>query len=703
MSTSNAWFVNVQGPWNPWIGRLGSLLGDDYSNPFIMFALVLVVAGALVVAAYLIRTRRIWWLLREWLTTVDHKKIGIMYTALGLVMMFRGFFDAIMIRTHQAMAFGPQSPGILGAHHGYMPPFHFDQIYTVHGVIMILVAITPILTGFMNYIVPLQIGARDMAYPFMNALGLAFTAAAAALIMTSLFVGNFSHDAWIGLAPLTELQGSPSVGVDYWIWSIQLVSIGTTLSGINIIATILKMRAPGMTLFRMPMFTWTSLGTNIVGLTSFPLLMVAIGLLALDRYFGMHFFTADHGGNMMMYPNLFWLWGHPEVYFVVLPAFGMVSAIIPTFSEKSMFNYPSMVAATMGIAGVSWMVWLHHYFLMGSGPFVNSFFSVSSMLVGIPTGIKVFNWVFTMWRGRVRLETPMLWAVTSVLLLIGGGMTGMMVAFPAINYVTHKSVFVVAHFHNMFLVITFAIFGAFVYWWPKVFGFRLDEHLGKWFFWLFWGGSVFVFVPMYALGFLGMMRRQDYLAHPSWLPLLLLEVFGIALYIASVAAFLLMMYVSIRDRHANRVVGPDAWATSRALEWVTHTPPPFYNFAVQPVVHGRDEWAWRRDNGLDSLAVDHYEPIHMPKRSAIPGLIGLFAFVFGFAMTWRVWWLAGLALFLVFALLIARSFMSDIGYEVSPEEVEQVENAYLERQAADEPDRRTRAPGDSVQGAGQPT
>jgi cytochrome o ubiquinol oxidase subunit 1 len=667
-----------------------------------MFALLLVVGGALVIAAYLIRTRRVWWLLREWLTTVDHKKIGIMYMALGLVMMFRGFFDAIMMRSHQAMAAGASSPGILDATHGYLAPAHFDQLYSVHGTIMILVAVTPILTGLMNYIVPLQIGARDMAYPFMNALGLAFTAAAAALIITSLFLGSFSHDAWIGLPPLTELQGSPGVGVDYWIWSIQLVAVGTTLSGINLIATILKMRAPGMKLMRMPMFTWTALATNILGLTSFPLLMVALGLLTLDRYFGMHFFTVGHGGDMMMYPNLFWLWGHPEVYFVALPAWGFMSEIIPTFSRKTLFNYASMVVATIGIAGASWLVWLHHYMLMGQGPNVNSLFSITSMLVGIFTGIKVFNWLGTMWRGEVRFEASMLWATTAVLLLIGGGLTGMMVSFPPINYVTHNTVFVVAHFHNMFLLIAFAIFGAVIYWWPKMFGFKLNEALGKWFFWLFWAGSVFVFVPMYILGFLGMMRRQVYLAHPSWEPLLLAEAFGIALYIASLLAFLAMMYVSIRDRDANRV-GADAWGTSRSLEWATHSPPPFYNFAVQPVVHARDEWAWRRDHGIDTLAVDHYEPIHMPKRTAIPGLIGIAGFVFGFAMTWRVWWLAGLGLLAIIALLIARASMRDIDYEVPAEEVERIEKERFEQQSAGARERPAPAREGEAPGTQQPT
>lgn len=694
-------FVDVQGPWNPWLGRLGLLLDLRYSNPFIFFALVLVVAGALAVVAYLVYERRIGWLWREWLTTVDHKKIGIMYIVVGLVMLFRGFFEAAMIRTQQAMAAGASSPNILDAAHGYMTPFHMDQVFTAHGTLMIIVAATPILVGFMNIIVPLQIGARDMAYPFLNAVGLYLTTAAAALIMGSLFVGFFSHAAWVGLMPLAELPSSPGPGVDYWIWAIQISSIGTTLGAVNLIATVLKMRAPGMTLLRMPMFTWTAFGTNVIALTAFPLLTVALSLLALDRYIGTHFFTADAGGNLMMYTNLFWLWGHPEVYFLVLPAFGFISEIVPTFSEKTIFNYTSMVLATIGIAGVSWLVWLHHYFIMGASPGVVTFFSIASMLVGIPTGIKVFNWAFTMWRGRIRFETPMLWAAAAVLLLIGGGMTGMMVAIPAINYVTHNSVFVVAHFHNMLLVIVFAIFGAVIYWWPKMFGFKLDEYLGRWFFWLFWGGSVFVFVPMYLLGFLGMTRRLTYIPYASWEPLLLLQVFGIVLYTASVLVFVAMLYVSIRDRHANRVLGPDAWQTGRSLEWATHTPPPFYNFAVQPVIHARDEWAWRRDHGLTSLATGRYEPIHMPKNSAIPAVLGVLAVVFGFAMVWRIWWLACVSLLGIVIAVIVRGCMRNIDYTVPADEVERMEDEKLKLQGGEAAGQAAPAPGDDARGANQ--
>lgn len=674
--------VNLQGPWSPIFGRLGILLDVHYNNPAIFLAFQMVVIGAAIILFWLTCAGRWGWLWREWLTTVDHKKIGIMYVLIGLVMMFRGFIDAVMMRSQQAMAVGPDSPGYLGAAHGYLPPFHFDQVFTAHGMIMILLAVTPILVGFMNIVVPIQVGARDMAYPYLNAVGLWFTAVAAALVMVALFVGDFSHAGWVGLTPLTELPYSPGVGVDYYIWSIQLASVGSTLGAVNLIATIIKMRAPGMTWGRLPVFTWTALSSNIIALTSFPVLGVALALLTLDRYIGTHFFTASLGGNLMMYTNLFWIWGHPEVYFVVLPAFGFLSEIIPTFSEKPIFGYVTMVAASMAIGLVAWTVWLHHFFTMGASPGVNSFFSIATMIVGIPTGVKVFNWVFTMYRGRLRFDTPMLWALASLFLLITGGMTGMMLAVPAINYTVHNSVFVIAHFHNMFLLIGFAGFGAVSYWWPKVFGFKLDERLGKWFFWFFTAGTLTVFIPMYTLGFMGMTRRLDYISNSHWAPLLHLEFFGIVLYMISVVLFVAQLAISIRNREAYRVLGPDAWGTSRSVEWMTHSPPPFYNFAVTPIIHDRDEWAWRREHGLTSLKPDRYTDIHMPKNTPVPLFLGALGFLFGFAMIWRIWWLAGASLVLMILLIIIRSFARDTDYVIPAAEVERMEAELLAKSPA---------------------
>jgi cytochrome o ubiquinol oxidase subunit 1 len=661
----------LQGAWSPLFGRL-TLDAIPYSNPIIQFAFAVTVLGGLATVGPMLYFRKTGYIFREWLTTVDHKKIGVMYIIFGLVMLFRGFFDGFMIRTQQVMADGPNSPGILEAQHGYLPPSHFDQIYSSHGTLMILFAATPILTGLGNIIVPLQIGARDMAFPMMNAISLYLTMVGGMLIMASLFIGDFSQAGWVGLIPLTELDFSPSAGVDYWMWAIQISSVGTTLNAINIITTIIGMRAPGMRWDRLPIFTWTTLSTSIIGLTAFPILGVALALLGADRYLGTHFYTAGLGGNLMLYTDLFWIWGHPEVYFLVLPAFGILSEVIPTFSEKPLFGYITMVAATFAIAGISWAVWLHHFFTMGAGPWVNSFFSVATMLVGIPTGVKVFNWILTMYRGRITYTTPMLWCVAAIILLLVGGLTGMMLANPAINYTFHNSVFVVAHFHCMVLLIVYTIFAAVIYWFPKIFGFRLDEKTSMRFFQTFNIGTALTFTAMFALGFEGETRRLDYLFNPAWQPLLIVEEIGIAFYCLSVLYFAKLFFVSIRDR-AKNMVGADPWGTARTLEWLTHSPVPFYNFAVTPRVHQLDELAWRKSKGIERELPDHYEDIHMPRNTIIPLAIGVLAFAFGFGMVWRIWWMAGAGLFGIIAAVILRSFTPDHGYIITAAEVARLE------------------------------
>jgi cytochrome o ubiquinol oxidase subunit 1 len=662
--------VHLQGPWTPLFGRL-SLHAIPYNNSIIIFAFVLAAVAAVAVVAPVLYFKKIPYLWREWLTTVDHKKIGVMYIIVGLVMMFRGFFDGLMIRTQQVLADGPNSPHFLDALHGYIPPYHFDQIYSSHGTIMILFAVTPILTGLTNVIVPLQVGARDMAFPYLNAVSLWLTTIGAALVMVSLFVGDFSAAGWVGLVPLTELPFSPGVGVDYWIWAIQISSIGTTLNAVNMIATIVTMRAPGMTWLRLPIFTWTTLSTNIIGLTAFPVLGVALGLLSCDRYLGTHFFTAGHGGNLMLYTNLFWIWGHPEVYFLVLPAFGIFSEIIPTFSERPLFGYVTMVAATFAIAGISWLVWLHHFFTMGAGPAVNTFFSVATMFVGVPTGVKVFNWVFTLYRGRLRFDTPMLWSIGGLFLLLIGGLTGMMLAMPAIDYTVHNSVFVVAHFHCMVLLVAYAIFGAVTYWFPKVFGLQLDERAGKLFFWSFSIGTILVFVAMFGLGFMGETRRLDYLYDPRWLPLLIIQELGIGFYSLSVAAFAWMLFISLRHRRS--YVEADPWGTARTLEWLTHTPVPFYNFAVTPQVNARDELDWRRRGGMDRKLPDRFAPIHMPSNTMVPAILGVLSFGFGFGMVWRIWWMAGFSMLAIILVVIARSFQKTPGYMLQTRDITAME------------------------------
>ena len=665
--------VDLRGPWSPLFGRL-TLSEIPFDSP-VVFAAFFFAATLAVVVLFCLTYFKFWGVLwRDWLTSVDHKRIGIMYVIVGVVMLFRGFIDAVMMRTQQVMAAGPNSPGYIGAAHGYLPPYHYDQIYGSHGTIMLIFAATPILAGFMNYLLPLQIGARDMAFPYLNSLALWMTAVGAALVMLSLFVGDFSQAGWVGLTPLTEMSYSPDVGVDYWAWALEIGSIGTTLGAVNIIATIVKMRAPGMTWMRLPMFTWTALTTNVIGLTAFPVLGVALGLLLLDRYIGTHFFTTGFGGNFMLYTDLFWIWGHPEVYFIILPAWGMMSEIIPTFSEKPLFGYAVMVAATLSIGCISWTVWLHHFFTMGAGPVVNVFYSIATMLVSIPTGVKVFNWAFTMFRGRLSFTTPMLWAVSAIFMQLVGGLTGMMLAIPAINYMTHNTVFVIAHFHCVAMVTIFASVAGVTFWFPKVAGFKLDEASGQMVFWLFVAGTFTVFTAMFGLGFDGMPRRLAYIPYASWEPLMVVEEFGILLYCCAIAAFIYQVVVSIRRRDENRV-GRDAWGTTRSLEWMTHSPVPAYNFAVIPHVNSRDEWAWRRENGLADAVPEQYEDIEIPLNTPVPMMLGAATAVFGFAMVWRIWWLALASLIAVFAIVIGRSFGGTSGTVIPADEVRRIEQA----------------------------
>jgi cytochrome o ubiquinol oxidase subunit 1 len=662
--------VDLQGPWSPLLGRL-TLDQIPYTNPIILGTFFGAATIGLIAVAAILYFKKAGYLWREWLTTVDHKKIGVMYIIVGLVMLFRGFVDGLMMRTQQVMANGPDSPGVLGAQHGFLPPFHFDQVYSAHGTIMLIFAATPIMAGLGNIIVPLQIGARDMAYPYLNAVSLWLTVAGAALIMLSLFVGEFSNAAWVGLMPLAELPYNPGVGVDYWMWAIQLSSLGTTFNSINIIATVVKMRAPGMGWFRIPVFSWVNLSTSIIGLTAFPVLGVALALLSADRYLGTHYFTVDHGGNFMLYIDLFWIWGHPEVYFLILPPFGIFSEIVPTFSEKPLFGYLTMVAASFAIAGIGWSVWAHHFFTMGMGPDLNGYFSSATMLVGIPTGVKIFNWLFTMYRGRITFTTPMLWTVAGIFLLLFGGFTGMMLSAPAINYTVHDSVFVIAHFHCMVLVVAVGAFAAVAYWWPKVFGFKLDEHNGKLFFWTFVLGSIVVFVPMFMLGLEGETRRLDYVFNTEWRPLLIAEEIGIVLYCLSIFYFLKMIYVSLRDRVP---AADDAWGTGRTLEWMTHTPVPFYNFAITPQVNALDELAWRKANGLENVKPKEFVSIHMPSNTCVPVLIGMLSMAMGFGLIWRIWWMAGFSLLAIIVAIIARSFDKNAGYILTAEEIANFES-----------------------------
>ena len=562
-------------------GRL-SLSSLPLHEPILVGTFTVVALGGIALIAVLARYRLWGYLWREWFTSIDHKRIGIMYMILGLVMLLRGFADALMMRLQQAMAFGG-SEGYLNAH-------HYDQIFTAHGVIMIFFVAMAWVTGLMNYVVPKQIGARDVAFPFLNNFSFWMTAAGAALMMVSLFVGEFARTGWLAYPPLSGIDYSPDVGVDYYIWALQIAGVGTLLSGVNLLTTIIKMRAPGMTLMRMPVFTWTSLCANVLIVASFPVLTAVLLLLSLDRYAGTNFFTNDLGGNPMMYVNLIWIWGHPEVYILILPAFGIFSEVVSTFSGKRLFGYSSMVYATVVITILAYLVWLHHFFTMGSGASVNSFFGITTMIISIPTGAKIFNWLFTMYRGRIRFELPMMWTVAFMLIFVIGGMTGVLLAVPPADFILHNSLFLVAHFHNVIIGgVLFGFFAGINYWFPKAFGFRLEPFWGKVSFWFWVVGFFFAFMPLYVLGLMGVTRRLRYFEDPSLQIWFVIAAFGALLIAFGIAAFLVQIYVSIRKRHELRDTTGDPW-DGRTLEWSTSSPPPAYNFAFTPVVHDSDAW-----------------------------------------------------------------------------------------------------------------
>ncbi|MFP5258034.1 MAG: cytochrome o ubiquinol oxidase subunit I [Acidobacteriota bacterium] len=646
-------------------GKL-TLSAIPYHDPIVMGAVygsILAALAVLGVITYFKQWPNLW---RQWLTSVDHKKIGIMYVILALVMLLRGFSDAIMMRAQQAMA--------LGASQGFLPPEHFNQVFSAHGTIMILFMAMPFLSGLMNIVVPQQIGARDVAYPFLNAVSLWLSVAGALLVMVSLGVGEFSRAGWSGYAPLTELAYSPDVGVDYWIWALQLTGAGTLFTGINFLATILMMRAPGMTLMRMPLFTWTIFFTNVLIVLAFPVLTAALAMLSLDRYLDFHFFTNEMGGNSMMYVNLFWTWGHPEVYIVILPAFGIFSEVVSTFSSKKLFGYDSLVYATGVIMFLSFAVWVHHFFTMGTSANVNIFFGISTMLIAIPTGVKVFNWLLTMYRGRIRFTTPLLWTIGFLTTFAVGGLAGVLMSLPPADYVLHNSEFLIAHFHNMLVPGTlFGFMAGYAYWFPKAVGFRLDETWGKLSFWCWLIGFYMAFIPLYILGFMGMPRRMQHYDNPAWQPLLIIAALGTALIAAGIGCMLLQLFVSFRNRQANRDVSGDPW-DGRTLEWATASPPAVYNFAVIPTVYDRDAFWDMKERGVAHARPDRYEDITMPKNTWHGFILGILAFLLGFALIWHIWWLAGAGFLGLIGVVIARASDDDTMVVIPAAEVERIEN-----------------------------
>jgi cytochrome o ubiquinol oxidase subunit 1 len=649
------------------LGKL-SWAAVPFDQPIPMAASLMIVVGVLFVLGLV--TWKGWWpyLWREWLTSVDHKHIGVMYVLLALVLLLRGFADAIMMRSQLAFAAG-------GAQ-GYLPPEHYDQIFSAHGTIMIFFMAMPFMVGLMNFVVPLQLGVRDVAFPVLNAISFWLTATGALLVNISLVVGEFARTGWLAYPPLSELQFSPGVGVDYYLWALEISGIGTLLAGINLVTTILKMRAPGMSYMRMPVFCWTALASNMLIVAAFPILTATFGMLLLDRYVGMHFFTNDGGGNMMLFINLIWAWGHPEVYILILPAFGVFSEVIATFSGKALFGYRSMVLATLAICVLSFTVWLHHFFTMGAGANVNAFFGIMSMIIAVPTGVKVFNWLFTLYEGRVRFEVPVLWAIGFMVTFVIGGLTGVLLAVPPADFVLHNSLFLVAHFHNVIIGgVVFGGMAGYNYWFPKAFGFTLDRRLGAVSFWCWLIGFYLAFMPLYVLGLLGMTRRMQHYADLSWQPYLIVAEVGAVIILVGIVATIAQLVVSIRRREQHRDRTGDPW-NGRTLEWSTASPPPAYNFAVLPQVESLDAfWAMKQRGPV--VPAEHYESIEVPPNSPNGFVTAFFAVVMGFALIWHIWWMAILGLACAALTLIAFGWMERVEQEVSGEQLAEAERARL--------------------------
>ncbi len=639
------------------------------------FAVIMMVVCGLALIGLITYLKRWRWLWDEWITTVDPKKIGIMYIVVVLIMFFKGFTDALMMRLQQALSVGDS--------HGFISSTHSQEVFSAHGTTMIFFVAMGALFGLLNLIIPLQIGARDVAFPFLNALSFWLFTAGGMLTMLSLAIGKFSIAGWLAYPPLSGLEYSPDEGVDYWIWAVQISGVGSTMSGINFLVTILKMRCPGMTMMKMPIFTWSSLCSMVLVIFAFPILTATLALLTLDRYLGMHFFTAGGGGNPMMYVNLIWAWGHPEVYILILPAFGVFSEVVPTFSEKRLFGYTSMVWALILITFLSFIVWLHHFFTMGASPNVNAFFGVMTMLIAIPTGVKIFNWLFTKFRGRVHFTSPMLWFFAFVLNFTVGGMTGMLLSAPPVDFQVHNSLFLIAHFHGMVIGgVLFGFFAGVTYWFPKFTGFHLDEKLNRYAFWFWFGGFLLAFMPLYMLGFMGATRRLDhYEASTGWHPLFVTVAIGAV--IIMIGAFIQFagLFWSIKKRKENwDHTNGDPW-NARTLEWSIPSPPPEYNFAVIPKVDQLDPlWAMKR--GQSPWPSKDYEDILMPANTPVALYIGALSLVFGFAMTWHIFWLAGLTFAAIIGCVVWRLSTHAEHKVITAEEVREYETSALRRREA---------------------
>ena len=657
---------------------LGKLTWEaiPFDEPIPLISGVAVYVAVLAVLVWVV-VKGYWpYLWREWITSVDHKRIGIMYCLLAAVMLVRGFIDAIMMRAQHALAFHAA---------GYLPASHFDQIFSAHGTIMIFFVAMPFVIGLMNFVVPLQLGVRDVAFPTLNSVSFWLTAVGVLLVNLSLVVGEFTRTGWLPYPPLSELRYSPGVGVDYYCWAIQISGIGTLMTGVNFVTTILKLRAPGMNYTRMPMFCWTALASSLLIVAAFPILTATLAMLLLDRYLDFHFFTDVAGGNSMMFMNLIWAWGHPEVYILVLPAFGIYSEVVSTFSGKPLFGYRSMVIATMAICIISFTVWLHHFFTMGAGPEVNAVFGIASMIIAVPTGVKIFNWMFTMYGGRVRFTSSMLWSIGFMVSFLIGGLTGVLLAVPTADFQLHNSEFLVAHFHNTIIPgVVFGVFAGYVYWFPKAFGFVLDERLGKWAFWLWIVGFWVAWAPGYVAGLEGMTRRLQHYDNPAWYPWMLLSALGVLIILAGIGAQVAQLVVSIRTRAARRDVTGDPW-DGRSLEWATSSPPPVFNFAKLPDVSDQEPYWDIKQRAREAMQLvtpePEYEPIEIPRNTPTGFVTAFFATVTGFALIWHIWWLVVLGLIGAYVTFVVFAWRDHTELVIPAEEVARMDRANREARA----------------------
>lgn len=621
----------------------------------IFLTMVAIVAGL----TYFKKWGYVW---RNWLTTVDHKKIGVMYIIAALLMLFRGGVDALLMRAQTAV---PDN--------GLLDGQHYNEIFTTHGIIMILFMAMPFIIGLMNVVIPLQIGARDVAFPRLNAVSFWLFFFGAMLLNLSFVIGGSPDAGWSAYFPLAGIDFSPTVGNNYYSLALQIAGIGTLMTGINFLVTILKMRAPGMTMMKMPMFTWSILITSIIIIFAFPVLTVALALMMLDRQFGTQFFAMQNGGMDMLWANLFWVWGHPEVYIVILPAFGIYSEIISTFARKNLYGYKSMVYSMVAISLLSFLVWVHHFYTMGHGVMVNSVFSITTMAIAIPTGVKIFNWLFTLRKGKISFTSPMLYALAFIPIFTIGGVTGVMLAMASADYQYHNTMFLVAHFHYVLIPGTvFAVIAGYHYWFPKVFGFRLNEKIAKWAFWFIAISFNVTFFPLFILGLNGMTRRMyTYSASTGYGPLNMLSMVGA---VGLTIGFLLLVYnIYWSTRYAKRDTTGDPW-DARTLEWSTPSPVPEYNFALTPEVHRLDAF-WYSKKEQEPLTEGSYEPIHMPNNNGQPFLLGIAFFCFGFFMVFSWWIPAIISGIAILGLMAYRTFEQDHGHYIPVEEIEETEQA----------------------------